>query len=743
MNNTNFKKPELLAPAGNLQSAVIALDSGADAVYIGLQKFNARERAENFSFSDASKLINYAHKNNKKVYIAFNTLIKESELHDALEILVEINNLQPDAVIIQDLGIANLIKTYFPKLQIHASTQMAIHNSAGINVARDMGISRVILERQVMHEELKEIMKKNNDMEIEVFVQGALCCSLSGQCLFSSWIGGRSGNRGKCTQPCRRRFYSENGNGFFFSTKDLASLEDLPKLIQLGIASFKIEGRLKKPDYIKNVISAFRLIIDATPENIKTAMKNAKEIMRRVAGRSLSGGFSSKQEMENLIEHKKMGVTGIYCGKIIKTTNSGFYVSVTKKIHIGDILRLQEYAGDNSSALAVSYISIKGKSVQKAVNGDECFIKCDRPAPQNAAVYKTGESYTRLNARLNSLSEQRKKFDLKINVSNSGFIVKTPIGNWEKSLQIEKANKFPLVNEKIIKAFSASGNSAFEADNIDVKITGDLFLPDSVLKKVKKEFWIAFNEMYENSNSISQQEQALIDFEQDYKYKRKNAQTALEHFPISSLNKTECGRDALPIEYFHRGLREIILPSFCAETKLKQLAKLIKQIKHQMPDITIRLTSIYQIDILKQLDLKHTDIIITYPCPVCNSFTIDELQQLINTDNLNLIKIQAWVELEEKEIINLKQHSHLPLEIFSSGRVPLMSTRATIPVSGIIHDDRGAEYIIEKDEFSDITYIYSNKFLNIPRIQGTAAFATCKKRTSKKLSSSFNFKREF
>jgi putative protease len=742
-NRENMNKPELLAPAGNLQSAVIALDSGADAVYIGMQKFNARERAENFNTSDASKLINYAHKNNKKVYITFNTLIKESELSEVMKVLCDINELQPDAVIIQDLGIANLIRKYFPTLNIHASTQMAIHNTAGIKQTASMGISRVILERQVMYSELKEIMQKNNDMEIEVFVQGALCCSLSGQCLFSSWIGGRSGNRGKCTQPCRRRFYSENGNGFFFSTKDLATLEDLPKLIKLGIASFKIEGRLKKPDYIKNVITAFRLIIDASPSDIKDAMKDAKEIMRRVAGRSLSGGFSTKHEMENLIEHKKMGVTGIYCGKVIKTTQSGFYVDVSKKIHIGDILRLQEYAGDNSSALAVSYISVKGQSVQKAVYGEECFIKCDRQVPQNASVYKTGESYTRLSARLKTLTEQKKKINLKINISNTGFTIKTPYGEWEKTIEIAQAQKFPLNQEKIIKAFMASGNSKFEPGTIDVKITGDLFLPDSVLKKIKREFWSYFEELHTNNNVQSQSELILNTFNNDYKLKKQEAINAKKNFPISLLNKSECGKDSLPIEFFNRGIKEIILPSFCPENKLKQLTEMIKKVVAQVPLIKIRITSIYQIEILNKLNLKNIEIIVSYPCPVCNSYTIDELQNLISKNNMNLIKVQAWVELEEKELINIKEYSHIPLEIFASGRVPLMSTRASIPVNGIIHDDRGAEYIIEKDDFSEITYIYSNKLLNIPRIEGTAVFATCKKMLSKKLSTSFNFNREF
>ena len=218
------KKPELLAPAGNLACALTAFDCGADAVYAGLSKFNARERTENFSMEEMSKLIAYARLHSRKVYVTLNTLIKESELPEMVQYLAQLARLQPDGVIVQDLGVLRIIREYFPSLQIHASTQMGFHNSPGIELAAELGVSRVIMERQVTLDELRKIAEKSS-LELEVFVHGALCCSLSGQCLFSSWMGGWSGNRGKCKQPCRRRFYSRSGNGFFFSTKDLYTLE--------------------------------------------------------------------------------------------------------------------------------------------------------------------------------------------------------------------------------------------------------------------------------------------------------------------------------------------------------------------------------------------------------------------------------------------------------------------------------------------------------------------------------------
>ena len=256
--------PELLAPAGNLNTALAAFDAGADAVYAGLKKFNARERGENFTAEEMGQLISYAHRNGKKVYLTFNTLLRDSELREAASALAELHYLHPDALIVQDIGAAAMIRDYFPGLEIHASTQMAIHNSAGIRTAAEMGCSRVILERAATLDELRG-MAKNSPVELEVFIHGALCCSLSGICLLSSWIsrGDASGNRGKCKQPCRMLYKDSSGkNGFFLSTRDLCGLDLVPEFIRLGISSLKIEGRLRKADYVSGVVKAYRMVLD-------------------------------------------------------------------------------------------------------------------------------------------------------------------------------------------------------------------------------------------------------------------------------------------------------------------------------------------------------------------------------------------------------------------------------------------------------------------------------------------------
>ena len=737
--NPKRNKPELLAPAGNLLSAVVALDSGADAVYIGLDKFNARERADNFTISDASKLINYAHSNGKKVYITLNTLIKESELDQIAEMLADITELDPDAVIVQDLGIVYLIREMFPALKIHASTQMAIHNSAGIKIAREMGIERVILERQVMDSELKKIMRKSK-IEVEVFVQGALCCSLSGRCLFSSWLGAWSGNRGKCTQPCRRRFFSENGNGFFFSTKDLVTLKTIPKLVQMGISSFKIEGRLKKPDYIKNVVTAYRQLIDAPKEQQSIAISEAGKILSRIAGRQSSEGFATEQALQQLIEPKKMGVTGIYCGKVISTAKKGFKAEVTKKIHIGDILRLQQYAGDDSSALSVSSITIDGKPVNKALKGDICFIKCERLIPENASIYKTGESYARIPAKLASLPTQKQKIPLHIKITSEGFSVLSHFAEWKKSMNIEKADKHPLSEAKIIEAFSATNSDFLDAGAIQVEINGNLFIPASVLKQTRRECWTYLEEKYPKDTAAKNRQKLIENYKDHIEKLHLDAVLAKQQFnPKIASKTTKCGQEAMDLYVFDGKAPEVIIPPFCPENKLEEVSGKMQEIFRKNPKIKFRVTSLYAFELLKQLPSPPT-IIMSFPFPVCNSLAICEIRKLSQESEIETI--QAWVELEKNEICNLLENSPIPIEMFVEGQVPLMATRAQIPASGVVHDDRGAAYFIEKDDSFDITYVFSEKSLKIPPIPNIATFATCTHFLTGKKETTFNFNRE-
>lgn len=209
------------------------------------------------------------------------------------EYLAQLSEIAPDALLVQDLGIIRMAREYFPSLTLHASTQMGFQNSAGLKIAKELGVTRVVLERQMTIEEIAEV-KKSTDLELEVFIHGALCASLSGQCLFSSYLGGYSGNRGKCKQPCRRRYFSKNGNGFFFSPQDLCSIDMLPRLREIGVASLKIEGRLKQPDYVKQTVGAYRMLLDAPPEEFPKRIGEARNMLSKGCDASGRSDFSAR-----------------------------------------------------------------------------------------------------------------------------------------------------------------------------------------------------------------------------------------------------------------------------------------------------------------------------------------------------------------------------------------------------------------------------------------------------------------
>ena len=259
-----FYRPEVLAPVGSPESLQAAVRSGADAIYIGAKNFSARRNADNFDYNDMRETVSYCHIRGVKVYLALNIMIKQSELKAAFETAVNAYNCGVDAVIISDLGLASLLHKHIPELQLHASTQMTVHSPACLKTLRDLGFTRVVVSREMSKTELVEFCKVANDVgiEVEVFVHGALCMSVSGQCLLSSILGARSGNRGLCAGPCRLPFKAAGGTGYDLSLKDLCLYEYISELKDIGVASLKIEGRMKRPEYVSAATAACRQAVD-------------------------------------------------------------------------------------------------------------------------------------------------------------------------------------------------------------------------------------------------------------------------------------------------------------------------------------------------------------------------------------------------------------------------------------------------------------------------------------------------
>jgi putative protease len=384
-------KPELLAPAGSTESFHAAIEAGADAVYLGLGDFNARIRAKNFTIRDLSALLPHAHSRGVKIYITLNTLIKQSEIKSAVNILYQLDQLGADAVIIADLGLMKLASTHFPNLRIHASTQAAAHNSYGVDFLRTLGAKRVVLARELSLDEIAETTKKSS-IEIEVFAHGALCYSISGMCLASSFIGGASGNRGKCTQVCRRKFKCDDNCGracgqcgYFFSPYDLQAVSVIGKLAGAGVTSLKIEGRMKSPEYVSTVIKAYRRAIDS-PGDIDQSIDELKYDFGRAKTTFYLDGRKGGP-----IDPSRPSGTGILAGTIREPGNKFFTVSTDIKIGKGDRLRVQPQNGFEGIACKVEECGISGSdtviSLASAIEcgaGDHVFLigKAEKSSPR-------------------------------------------------------------------------------------------------------------------------------------------------------------------------------------------------------------------------------------------------------------------------------------------------------------------------------------------------------------------------
>ncbi len=733
-------KPELLAPAGNAVAALAAFDAGADAVYAGLPKFNARERGENFSVEELGRIIRYAHANGRKVYVTMNTLVKEDELPEVVAYLAELSRLEPDALIVQDLGVLRLIREYFPNLTIHASTQMGFHNSAGIELARSLGVKRVILERQMTTDELR-LLARNAGIELEVFVHGALCCSLSGQCLFSSWLGGASGNRGKCKQPCRRRFYSKGGNGFFFSTGDLCSLEMIPELTAMGLASFKIEGRLRQPDYVYNAVRAYRLLLDApSPQEAKSVLGEARQLLAETCGRRWTRGFADPEAMRELIQHDSLGAVGMLVGRVERLAPNGFGFTAKRRIHIGDRLRVQPASGDEGAALTLTRIFVNDRPAQKASPGEYCFVCCDKPMPPGGLVFKLGTNLEVSQARLDVLGPEVPRLQLQLTLTGDAVSVRVvnaptfPV--WRQSWSPAPAEKRPLLAETVAAEWQASDRAPFRCGICQIDIDGNYFVPASELKSLRRAFWQHITEQLPPDAVDSPELRAMEQFRRDYLAQRpadpdtRTPETVAIR-PHGNIPGNPKALRAVSILDFSKETDEAILPDFCPEERLPSLRKMI-QSAWDSGIRRFRVTSLYGFELLRPY--PEAVIVTSFPLPVANSIAVQELA------NLGVQRIQADLELEKSAIEALAAKSPLPIEIYRYGRPALLVTRAAIPVDGKIGDSREEEFLVRADKRSGLTRLYASKVVFLPRVRDCADYYDLTQANwQEKVTGDFNF----
>lgn len=485
---------EVLAPAGSMECMKAAIVNGADAVYLGGEMFGARAYAGNFSQEELCEAIDYAHLFGKKIFLTINTLVKEKELPLLVDFLKPYYEQGLDAVIVQDFGVFATVRRHFPDLEIHASTQMTITGINGARLVKKMGAKRVVPARELSLEEIKEI-KDDTGLDMECFVHGALCYGYSGQCFMSSMLGGRSGNRGRCAGTCRLPFQMKGKkhtkNSYPLSLKDLCTIENLPEILNHGVDSLKIEGRMKGARYVGEVTRIYRKYVDLyLSGNTYIVEDQDKKILMELFNRGgFTDGYYGQYHGRQMMSMKRPDHQGMLVGKIKKINKGKLAFTAKEEIHKGDIMELRISSTEKVELTSPSdwekgsFVTLNGQKMKKLYCGMEIFRTRNQQLTQ----------------KIDKSLKLKKQENLKGKIIlHSGECAKLWIENGREAVcvegpMIEKAQKQTADKQQIMKQLSKTGETHYHFTDLQVEMDSDIFVPGSLLKKLRRDAFDALD----------------------------------------------------------------------------------------------------------------------------------------------------------------------------------------------------------------------------------------------------------
>jgi len=504
------KKLEILAPAGSPEALRAAVENGADSVYLGGKEFSARKYASNFNREEIAKAVEYCHIRGVNVYVTVNTLIRNNEMERVLEFLLFLYNIGVDAVIVQDLGLIKAVKKILPDFTLHVSTQATVLNSSGVSFLKNWGIKRVILARELSFQEIKKI-KEKTEAELEVFAHGALCFSFSGQCLMSSLIGGRSGNRGRCAQPCRLPYtlvdrctgevFKDFENFYFLSTRDLNLIYHIPELVKAGVSAIKIEGRMKRPEYVAVVVGIYRKVLDRYYKNPDKFCVSDEEYeqLAQIFNRDFTTGFFTGDPKPAFMSYSRPNNRGIFLGRITSIDKKRKLIYVNLRTHLSKGDGIEIWVTDEGrKGLIVKELYLEGRPVKEAPRDSTVEI----PVPSMDGVragdriFKTSDAELLSKAKETYTSPKNfKKIPLEIfaevRVGKPLVLKGTDAdGNSavvETSFKAEKAVKRPLTEEFIREQLDRLGNTPFALEKFQCILDGQSIIPVSEINRARRE----------------------------------------------------------------------------------------------------------------------------------------------------------------------------------------------------------------------------------------------------------------
>ncbi|MGI6074742.1 MAG: DUF3656 domain-containing U32 family peptidase [Pyramidobacter sp.] len=493
-----MKKPELLAPAGNFEALEAAVAAGADAVYLGGSNFGARAFAGNFDHEELRRALLFAHRHGVRIYVTVNTLFDDDETRELADELAFLNNVGADGIIVQDLGVIRLARKLIPEMPLHASTQMTVMNSPAARFARSAGMCRIVPARELSMKAWKSISAQG--VETEAFIHGALCVCCSGQCLMSSLIGSRSGNRGRCAQPCRMAYRLTDGTGkeisthgaYLLSPKDMNTLSLLPELFDAGIASFKIEGRMKRPEYVAVVTDAYRRAFDSWQRGQYAVPASDAARVEQIFNRGFTTAYLKGCPGKTMISLQRPDNRGVPIGKVVAIHGNRAAIALRKELHCGD--GLEFLSGSRSSGTTVSSMTLNGRSVESAPAGSQPEIAVPPSVRQGAAVSRTLDSAL-MNDATRFLGERGKRpiaVDAQVTAAAGKPLEVTFIdegghrGRAATQFIAEVARSRPLDEATLRKQLGRLGGTDYALRNLDLRIQGALMVPVSEINEARR-----------------------------------------------------------------------------------------------------------------------------------------------------------------------------------------------------------------------------------------------------------------
>lgn len=706
-------KYELLAPAGDMAALRAAVSAGANAVYLGYDEFSARAKAKNFDKEELIEAISYAHLRGVKIYVTFNILIADFEIKRAMDRVKMLYEIGVDALILQDLGIAWEIRKNFPDFEVHASTQMAVNNFYGAKFLKDMGFTRVVLARETPLFELEKI--RELDIDVETFIHGALCVCYSGECLMSSMIGGKSGNRGECAQACRKSYeildFEENKIGkrlYYISPKDLNTLDDVAKIINSGGYSLKIEGRMKNPEYVYTVVSSYKKSLEG---KLTLEDKNDTE---QVFNRGFTKGLFNGDFGNDFISSDRPDNRGVEVGKVLGATKNSAKVIFDEDVFEGDGLEFISSSGR---------FGMRSNSFYEANIPHE--INLFKAPILNSKINRTFSKklYEKVDEKIENFDYKRDlDIDLRIKIGERPLIkVKTGdlSANFELDRVVEVAKKSGLYRERVIENISKTGDSIFRVKNIDLDLDDNAFLPISAINELRREATkILENKILEGSIDRFEIENKLEN--KNFERQKKDHRSKIKVF-FNKLKDLE--NSSL------KDIDEIII-------RAKDLEKFNKKYKNREVSIYLdKFYSYYELENLREYILKNQNVRGIWVNNLSEYYIFKDDSIEINGDiglnvfnkvtsdflsNLGLKSITLSPELNSGQIQKIINKNDAEINVISYGRVPVM-TMKHCPFSVIKNckDEKNCptckykNYLLRDEKNVDFEVLRQNTFTEI------------------------------